>query len=97
MVVTYVITEACVDTKDRSCVDVCPADCISGDVGDRMLFIDPEVCIDCGACISSCPVDAIFAEEDLPDEWELYLELNRLHFENALAVRERLDVLVSAR
>ena len=93
---TYVITEACIDTKDQSCIDVCPADCISAEVGDRMLFIDPDLCIDCGACISSCPVDAILAEEDLPREWELYLELNRLHFENAPAARERVDTLVPA-
>ena len=96
MVVTYVITEACIDTKDQSCIDVCPADCISAETGDRMLFIDPDQCIDCGACVSSCPVDAIFAEEDLPERWELYLELNKLHFADAVAARERVNALLVA-
>ena len=45
----YVITEPCIGTKDKSCVDVCPVDCIHGKDDDEMLFIDPEVCIDCGA------------------------------------------------
>ena len=53
---TYVITEPCIDVKDRACVDVCPVDCIhdEGDA-DRMLYIDPDECIDCGACEPSCP------------------------------------------
>jgi NAD-dependent dihydropyrimidine dehydrogenase PreA subunit len=65
---TYVITEACIGTKDRSCVDVCPVDCIhdEGD-DDKMLYIDPDECIDCGACEPACPVTAIFAEDDVPD------------------------------
>jgi len=51
----YVITEPCIGTKDKSCVDVCPVDCIHGKDEDEMLYIDPEVCIDCGACVSACP------------------------------------------
>jgi ferredoxin len=60
---TYVITAACVDTKDRSCVDVCPVDCIHE--AARVLVIDPEECIDCGACEPECPVEAILPEEAL--------------------------------
>ena len=53
---TYVITEPCIDVKDRACVDVCPVDCIHDDGdADRMLYIDPNECIDCGACEPSCP------------------------------------------
>lgn len=72
----YVITEPCIGTKDRSCVDVCPVDCIHDEPSDEMLFIDPDVCIDCGACVSACPVEAIFAESDVPQKWESYIEVN---------------------
>lgn len=85
---TYVITSPCVDVQDQSCVDVCPVDCIHFEEGvDRMLFIDPEECIDCGACEPTCPVSAIFAEDDLPEEQELFLEINRLWYENREAAR----------
>ena len=63
---TYVIAEPCINTKDTACVDVCPVDCIhprkdeEGFAEDTMLYIDPEVCIDCGACEPACPVQAIF-------------------------------------
>lgn len=63
---TYVITEGCVDLMDRSCVRECPVDCIYE--GGRQLFINPHECIDCGACESACPHEAIFYEQDLPDE-----------------------------
>jgi len=58
----YVITEACIGTKDRACVDVCPVDCIYE--GPDQLFIHPDECIDCGACVPACPVSAIY---DSPD------------------------------
>ena len=69
--VTYIIAEPCIDIKDRSCVDVCPVDCIHE--FDRMLIIDPEECIDCGACEPECPVEAIFPEDALPDKWEPFV------------------------
>lgn len=60
---TYVITEPCIDVMDKSCVDVCPVDCIHFEEGvDRMLFINPQECIDCGACEPACPVKAINAQ-----------------------------------
>ncbi len=79
---THIITEPCIGTKDTSCVDVCPVDCIhptkdDTDYEDRdMLYIDPDTCIDCGLCIDECPVQAIFPEEDLPDEWSKYIQIN---------------------
>jgi len=76
----YVITEPCVDTKDQSCVDVCPVDCISTREGETQFFIDPEVCIDCGACVSACPVEAIFADSDVPEKWKHFIDLNAKHF-----------------
>jgi ferredoxin len=70
---TYVIAEPCVDVLDLSCVSVCPVDCIHYDEGtDRKLFIDPNECIDCGACEPECPVNAIFPEESLP-QWALHI------------------------
>ena len=71
---TYIISEPCIDIKDRSCVDVCPVDCIHE--FDRMLIIDPEECIDCGACEPECPVEAIFPEDALPDKWEPFVKIN---------------------
>ena len=71
----YVITEPCIGVKDRSCVDVCPVDCIYE--GEQMLFIHPDECIDCGACEPECPVTAIFPEEDVPGNLVQYIGMNR--------------------
>lgn len=71
---TYVIAEPCVDVLDRSCVEECPVDCIYE--GSRMLYIQPDECVDCGACEPVCPVEAIFYEDDVPDEWERYTVAN---------------------
>lgn len=84
----YVIGAACIGTTDRSCVDVCPVDCISADDGDQMLFIDPVACIDCAACVEPCPVEAIALEAQVPAEWREFVEINRLHFEDAVTARE---------
>ena len=70
----------CIGTKDKSCVDVCPVDCIHGKDEDEMLYIDPEVCIDCGACVSACPVEAIFADSDVPEKWQNYTAINAEYF-----------------
>jgi len=71
---TYIIAEPCIDIKDKSCVDVCPVDCIH-EFG-RMLVIDPEECIDCTLCVAECPVEAIFAEDDVPAGQEHFTALN---------------------
>ena len=76
---TYVIAEPCIDVKDRSCVDVCPVDCIH-EVG-RMLVIDPDECIDCGACEPECPVEAIFPEDALPQKWQEFTAINAAYLE----------------
>ena len=75
----YVITEACINTKDKSCVDVCPVDCIYE--GPEMLYIQPDECIDCGACVPACPVEAIFAMDEVPDQWQAYIEKNAEHYQ----------------
>src|SRR5215208_3587691 len=76
--VTYVITEPCIGTKDQSCVEVCPVDCIY-DGGDQFL-INPEECIDCGACEPECPVEAIYPEDEVPEEMESYIAKNEDFF-----------------
>ena len=79
---TYIIAEPCVDVKDGACVDVCPVDCIYGldEDDDNQLFIHPEECIDCAACEPVCPVTAIFAEDDVPPEWDNFIDINYEYF-----------------
>ena len=77
---TYVIAEPCIGVKDAACVDVCPVDCIYEAEEHNMLLISPEECIDCAACEPVCPVVAIFAEEDTPQEWDNYIDLNYEYF-----------------
>ena len=77
---TYVITEPCIGTKDASCVDVCPVDCIHSSDDDEQYYIDPDTCIDCAACETVCPVNAIYFEDDVPQEWSGYTAKNRQWF-----------------
>jgi NAD-dependent dihydropyrimidine dehydrogenase PreA subunit len=78
--VTYVIAQPCVDLKDRACVDECPVDCIYE--GQRMLYIHPDECVDCGACEPVCPVEAIFYEDDTPEQWKDYYAANVEFFDD---------------
>jgi len=74
----YVIAEPCYNTKDKACVPACPVDCIYE--GPKMLYIHPEECIDCGACVEPCPVQAIFPADELPEKWKFYTEVNKAFF-----------------
>ncbi|NEB77926.1 ferredoxin family protein [Streptomyces sp. SID14478] len=67
---TYVIAQPCADVKDKACIEECPVDCIYE--GPRMLYVHPDECVDCGACEPVCPVEAIFYEDDLPQEWAAF-------------------------
>lgn len=78
---TYVIAEPCIGVKDKACVDVCPLDCIHGDDDSPQLYINPQECIDCGACEAECPVEAIFEDVDLPEQWKHYQQINAAYFE----------------
>lgn len=87
---TYVITAPCINTTDQSCVDVCPVDCIHFEEGtDKMLYINPDECIDCGACEPACPVSAIFAEDDVPADQKAFVEINALWYEDKAAARAK--------
>ncbi len=72
---SMVVTEPCHNCKYTDCVVICPTECFRE--GETMLYIDPDDCIDCGACISECPVSAIYHESDVPEKWNHYIELNR--------------------
>ena len=82
----YVIAEPCIGTKDSACVDACPVDCIHPKKDEnehaeaKQHFIDPVECIDCGACVPVCPVSAIFALDDLPEQWKSYAATNAAYF-----------------
>jgi ferredoxin len=99
----YIITEPCIGTKDTSCADVCPVDCIHPAPGEEnydeatMLFIDPNECIDCDACVEACPVDATMAEDDAPAAMEVFKEINRVYFEEGHEAGEKMlaDYLAS--
>jgi len=72
---THVVTESCIKCKYTDCVDVCPVDCFK--VGPNFLVIDPDECIDCAVCIPECPVNAIYAEEDVPADQLEFVMLNQ--------------------
>ena len=88
---TYVITEACIDVKDQSCIEVCPVDCIYFEEEDRICYVEPEECIDCGVCESACPVQAIFPVEQLTRDSIQFIEINSLWFKDKGAARLRVD------
>ena len=78
----YIIAEPCIDVKDKACVEECPVDCIYE--GERSLYIHPTECIDCAACEPACPVEAIFYEDDIPDEWKNFTAINAEFFGDAV-------------
>lgn len=83
----YVVTEPCFGCKHTECVAVCPCDCFHE--GEHMLFINPEPCIDCGACESVCPTNAIFHEDSVPEQWRDFIALNAEMFQTCPSITER--------
>ena len=83
----FVITDPCIDTKDQACVSVCPVDCIHFEDSDRMLYINPSECIDCGACQPACPVSAIFPDSAVPDASKKFVQINELWYADKVAAR----------
>lgn len=78
----YVIALPCIGVKDAACLTVCPVDCIHPTAGEEgfaaaeQLYIDPDPCIDCGMCAAECPVNAIFQDTGIPEQWKSFIEKN---------------------
>jgi ferredoxin len=87
----YVVTEPCYDCKYTDCVEVCPVDCFYQD--EHQLYINPDECIDCGACAPECPVTAIFPEADVPDQWKSFIQLNRDRAPQCTQITEKQEPL----
>lgn len=91
---THVVAEPCIQCKYTDCVDVCPVDCFVE--GENFLAINPDECIDCGACIPECPTEAIFTDDDLPEKWAEYTELNAKLAESWPVIDKKKDALPDA-
>jgi ferredoxin len=87
---TYLVTDNCVKCKHTDCVIVCPVDCFYE--GENMLVINPDECIDCGVCVSECPVDAIVADNELDAEQQIkWLEINTKHSREWSVITAQID------
>lgn len=91
---TTVVTENCKGCRFTDCVPVCPVECFHGD--EEMLYIDNDVCIDCGACLDECPVEAIYEEDDLPDNLKHWVEINAERAPNLPVISDQQDPLPGA-
>jgi NAD-dependent dihydropyrimidine dehydrogenase PreA subunit len=89
--VAYVIAEPCIDVKDKSCIEVCPVDCIYTTEDDRICYINPEECIDCTACLPACPVGAIYVDKDIPAASAPFTAINALWFTDPDTARAQVD------
>ena len=93
-IIAYIVAEPCVNCKYTDCVDVCPVDCFYE--GVNFLAIHPEDCIDCGACEPECPTEAIFEEDDLPEKWRPYIELNAQYADEWPNITAKKDAMPDA-
>jgi len=91
---TYVVTESCVKCKYTDCVDVCPVDCFRA--GPNFLVIDPDECIDCAVCVPECPVNAIYAEDDVPTDQQEFISINAELAKSWPSITKRTDPLPDA-
>ena len=90
----YIVCEPCYDCKFTDCVEVCPVDCFYED--EHMLYIHPDECIDCGACIPECPVEAIFAEADVPEQWKEWTPVNAEKAPQGSQITHKKDALAGS-
>lgn len=89
---TYVVCEPCVKCKYGDCVDVCPVDCFYQ--GEDMLYINPDECIDCDACVRACPAEAIFIDDEVPEKWAAYTQINAdFPYADSIPVTAKGDVI----
>ncbi len=91
---TFVVAENCINCKHTDCVEVCPVDCFYE--GPNFLVIHPDECIDCALCEPECPVDAIFSEDELPENQQAFLELNAELAETWTNITEMKDSMPGA-
>lgn len=91
---THVVTESCIQCQYTDCVDVCPVDCFKK--GPNFLVIDPDECIDCAVCIPECPVNAIYAEEDVPNDQREFIKINAELSQNWPTITKKIDALPEA-
>jgi ferredoxin len=91
---TYVVSESCIKCKYTDCVDVCPVDCFHE--GPNFLVIDPDECIDCTLCVAECPVEAIYAEDDLPENQRHFTKLNAELSKTWKVIVEKIDAPADA-
>jgi ferredoxin len=85
----YVVTESCVDCKYTDCVDVCPVDCFHE--GENFLVIDPDECIDCTLCVAECPVEAIYPEDEVPEDQKEMISFNALKAKEWPVIRNKTE------
>jgi ferredoxin len=92
---TYVVTAYCDGCKYTDCVEVCPVEAFHE--GPTMLYINPETCIDCDVCVAQCPVEAIYPEDQVPEQWQEYIQINASEYANFPTLSEKKDALPTAR
>jgi ferredoxin len=88
---TYVVTSVCYDCKYTDCVEVCPVDCFYED--EHTLYIHPDECIDCDACVPECPIEAIFPEDEVPERWNADIAKNAEMAPQATNITEKKEPL----
>ncbi len=91
---TFVVTDNCQNCRFTDCVTVCPVDCFHA--GEDMLYIDPDECIDCGACEPECPVEAIYEESDLPEDQQKWIAINAEKAPDLPVITEKEDAMEGA-
>ncbi len=91
---THVVTEDCILCRHTDCVDVCPVDCFRK--GENFLVIDPDECIDCAVCVAECPENAIFAEDDVPQEQQIFIQINTELAKKWPSITKKEDAMVDA-
>jgi ferredoxin len=92
---SYIVTQHCVDCKYTDCVAVCPVDAFHE--GERILYINPDTCVNCDACVPACPVEAIYSEENLPSKFQAYVDINRDGASANPVINQKKDPMPSAK